>query len=165
MYKAQFWQLIEASQNKKGNCDKQAAKLGKLLDKLSAEEVLAFDNIFTRLMVDSYRWDLWAVAYILNSGCYDDCFEYFRCWMIAQGQSYFETAMQNPERAGDSAPSKPPVECEAIWYVAGEVYESKTGVPIHEVVDEANYPAKPLGSEWSEDELETLFPALCEKFG
>lgn len=164
MDKTQFWQLIEQSKNKAGNCDKQAVKLEKLLGKLSAEEILDFDNIFTSLMVESYRWDLLAVANLINGGCSDDSFEYFRCWLIAQGQIYFEAAMQAPERAGDIA-KREKIECEAIWYAPGNAYEAKTGVPIHEVSDNPNYPDEPLGKQWQEEDLETLFPALCEKFG
>jgi hypothetical protein len=69
MDKSQFWQLIEKSKNKRGDCDAQAAKLKKLLVKLDAEDIIGFDQIFTELRIESYRWDLWAVAYIVNGGC------------------------------------------------------------------------------------------------
>jgi len=164
MDKTQFWQLIEASQNKKRDCDRQAAKLEKLLAKQSVEEVAEFDNIFHTLMRESYRSDLWAVAYIVNSGCSDDAFEYFRCWLIAQGQSYFEAAMQNPERAADGAKPEE-TECEAIWYVASQLYESKTGVPLHEVAERLDYPNEPFGQPWREEDVDTLYPALWKRFG
>ncbi|RYX81593.1 DUF4240 domain-containing protein [bacterium] len=163
MDKAQFWQLIEASKNKKSDCQKQAAKLEKLLDKLSADEILGFENIFTSLLSESYRWDLWAVAYIVNGGCSDDGFEYFRYWLIAQGQTYFEAAIQNPERAADAARFEE-AECEEIRYATCEPYQSKTGTPIDEVSDGLNYPAEPMGQPWNEEDLEALFPRLWKKF-
>ena len=55
MDKTRFWQLIEESQNKKRDCEKQAAKLEKLLGKLSAEEIVAFHDIFSELLIESYR--------------------------------------------------------------------------------------------------------------
>ncbi|BCM92212.1 hypothetical protein IAD21_04091 [Abditibacteriota bacterium] len=164
MDKPQFWRLIEASSNKTRNCDKQVAKLEKLLDKLSAEEILGFENIFTSLMRDSYRWDLWAVAYIVGGGCLDDGFEYFRHWLIAQGQTYFEAALQNPERAADAARCEE-AECEAIRYATREPYEAKTGIDICEVADAPDYAEEPVGQPWSEEDLEVLFPRLCKKFG
>jgi hypothetical protein len=163
MDKAQFWQLIEASQNKKRDCDKQATKLEKLLDKLSAEEILGFENIFDSLLVESYRWDLWAVAYIVNGGCSDDGFEYFRYWLIEQGQTYFEAALESPERAADAAQFEE-AECEEIRYATHAPYESKTGTPIHEVSKGISYSDEPVGKPWNEEDLEALFPRLYARF-
>jgi hypothetical protein len=166
MDKTQFWQLIEASRNKKRDCDKQTAKLEKLLGKLSPEEIVEFDNIFSSLLIESYLWDLWAVAYIVGGGCSDDGFEYFRRWLIAQGQDYFENALRNPERAADVL-NDDDCFCEEIGYVANHVYEQKTGKPLHEALQfkRHDYPDKPSGEPWSEEDLETLYPALWEKFG
>lgn len=164
MDKTQFWQLIEASQNKKRDCEKQAAKLEKLLSEQSAEDILDFENIFSSLLNQSYRWDLWAVAYIVNGGCSDDGFEYFRYWLIAQGRVYFEAALQNPERAADAALFEE-AECEEIRYCAREPYESKTGTALHEVAQQLDYPEEPMGESWKEEDLETLFPRLCARFG
>lgn len=164
MDNAQFWQLIEESQNKNRDCERQAKKLEKLLTKLSSDEIIGFENIFTLLLVQSYSWDLWGAAYIINGGCSDDGFEYFRYWLIAQGQTYFEAALQDPERAGDSARFEE-AECEEIGYAAREPYRSKTGHELGEVANAVVYPDEPTGQPWQEDELEARFPRLCEKFG
>lgn len=161
----QFWRLIEASQNKKRDCSKQAAKLEKLLSRLNAEEILGFENIFTTLLNESYRWDLWGAAYIINGGCSDDGFEYFRYWLIAQGRAYFEAAMQDSERAGDGAGDEQDTECEDIRYATRELYFAKTGQDIGEVADALNYTAEPMGAPWTEEDLKARFPRLCEKFG
>jgi hypothetical protein len=46
-------------------------------------------------------WDLWAAAYIMNGGCSDDGFLYFRCWLIAQGKEVFEKVRDNAELLGE----------------------------------------------------------------
>jgi hypothetical protein len=37
------------------------------------------------------------VAYQLNGGCSDDCFVYFRCWLLAQGRASWEAALGDPD--------------------------------------------------------------------
>ncbi|RYZ82908.1 MAG: DUF4240 domain-containing protein [Proteobacteria bacterium] len=134
---------------------------------LSPEEILGFDRIFVELLVESYRWDLWAVAYIVNGGASDDSFEYFRYWIISQGQKYYEAALENPEKAADAASSNQENECEDIRYVAGMAYEEKTGEEIPQSVTSAYpaYPSEPIGTPWTEDDLESLYPKLSKKFG
>ncbi len=39
---------------------------------------------------------------VVNGGCSDDGFEYFRGWLIGQGGAYFEAALKDPERAADN---------------------------------------------------------------
>ncbi len=162
MDKAQFWQLIEQSKNKAGDCEKQAAKLQKLLSKLSAEEIVEFSRIFDEFSRLAYSWDLWGAAYLINGGASDDGFQYFRWWLIAQGQEYFEAAIENPERAGDNAEPEE-AECEAISYCIAEAYQEKTGQDFPRTYSESV--PQPTGQPWEEDDLDHRFPALCEKFG
>lgn len=173
MDKAQFWQLIEASQNKKRDCEKQTAKLEQLLVKLDAEEILSFDGIFSSLWKEAYNWDLWAVAYIVGGGCSDDSFMDFRRWLIGQGQGYFEAALRDPERAADALKDDD-CFCEELGYAAGNAYKRKTGIDMLEVFLERQRqnPTEPLqelpqptGTAWTEEELEVRFPRLCARFG
>jgi len=47
-------------------------------------------------MADSYRVDLWGAAYLINGGCSDDAFEYFRGWLIVQGRGTYERIVADP---------------------------------------------------------------------
>ncbi|OSP39974.1 hypothetical protein B7767_28795 [Streptomyces sp. 13-12-16] len=40
---------------------------------------------------------LWAAAYVINGGCSDDGFDYFRGWLIAQGRETFERVVADPD--------------------------------------------------------------------
>jgi len=88
----QFWKIIEAARAKDTDPESVAAAVKSTLESLSVDEVLGFDRELTKRRAESFRWDLWAVAYIANGGCSDDGFEYFRGWLIAKGRSYFEAA-------------------------------------------------------------------------
>lgn len=135
---ATFWHMIErAKAESNGDCDHQAQLLEQRLAQLLPEEIQGFDRILSQFMAQSYNDDIWAAAYIINSGCSDDLFEYFRGWLIAQGEAIFYAALQDPDSlAAIVAPSEPPhdYECEALLYVAMGAYEASTSkeMPLEE---------------------------------
>lgn len=84
MIEEQFWKLIKQSKRGTEDCDEQAEKLTELLIGLEPTEIIAFERHLTRRINDTYRWDIWAVAYIINGGCSDDGFEDFRAEDLLQ---------------------------------------------------------------------------------
>jgi hypothetical protein len=81
-----FWDIIDQSRGtrKKINHKRQIKNLSKILSLLTPDEILQFDNTFHLLLKQSYTWDLWGAAFIINGGCSDDTFDYFRSWLIGQ---------------------------------------------------------------------------------
>lgn len=156
-----LWALIEAARSNGADCDSQAAALGAQLSQLSPEQIVQFAEEMRTRLVESYRWDLWGVAYLINGGASDDGFEYFRAWLIAQGRDYFNAALGDPERAADRAGAGE-AECEAILYAAAEAYELKTGEQLPP--SRVQYPAEPAGQPWDEDDLEARFPEVARRF-
>lgn len=161
---AQFWKLLERAANAGGGkCQATAEALETALMRLSPDEILGFELRKETCMAESYRWDLWAVAYLMNGGCSDDGFEYFRGWLLTQGSDYFEAALRDPERAADRALGQDNHECEAILYPAREVYTRKTKRPMPFAL--APRPLHPVGKSWEEEELPALYPRLAARFG
>ena len=158
----QFWKLIKQSRRGTEDCEEQAEKLESLLAKLEPPEIVAFDELLAKRLNEAYRWDLWAVAYIINGGCSDDSFEYFRCWLIAQGKEFFEAVLKNPEHAGKRVKVGDEVECEDFLYVALKAYETKTGQELP--ARKTKHLKTPKGKRWKEDDLEKLYPKLCKRF-
>lgn len=159
-----FWRLIKTSQRGTENCGDQAEKLTAQLADLGADEIEAFDQILHERLNDAYRWDLWAVATIVNGGCSDDGFLYFRGWLVAQGQEYFEDALAHPPAAARKVIPGDFVECEQMLYVALDAYEQKTGkpdLPPHHIP----HPPTPAGVKWEQSDLERLYPKLVRRFG
>lgn len=160
MTKDEFWEII--AQSRAGDCKEQATLLLSILSNMPAEKIEAFDQRWGELMVESYRWDLWAIAYIIKGGCSDDGFEYFRAWLIGQGKGYYEGSIREVERAADKVKPGDEVECESLLYVAMEAYEAVSGNPIP--LRDAKYPDSPAGESWEEGDLQQRYPSLIERF-
>jgi hypothetical protein len=158
MTEDKFWQLVEKSRDESGECEAQAAALAWLLSAQSAEAIQSFDDIFAAKRADAYRWDLWGAAYLINGGCSDDGFEYFRCWLIGQGREAFMNALENPDSLADVlSGDEDDLECEDLLYSAGRA---------HDALPPRTYsgPSEPLGSQWDEKDLAEMFPRLAAKF-
>jgi predicted DNA-binding WGR domain protein len=165
-----FWNLIEETKAKsQGDIYEQVEHLRTRLRQLSNTEIFSFHAILHRLLSESFQARLWGAAYIINGGCGDDGFDYFRGWLIAQGREVFYAALQDPDSLADVAEAD--AECEEIWYVAQEAYEEKTGKD-----DFQQHVAAPAGelqgdlADWSDDEgnedetkLQAWFPHLYTK--
>jgi len=161
MDESEFWQLIEAAKAvSKGDVQAQVAQLHDSLAKLQPAEIASFDEHFRSFLARAYTWELWAAAYIINGGCSDDCFEYFRGWLIAQGKDPFENALRDPQTLTPIA--NPDADGEPMLYVAQTVYESKTGkdLPQPDVVQ----PSEPRGKQWDEESVDQLYPVLAARF-
>ena len=84
-----------------GDCQAQTAQLVAALGQRSVVEVLDWDRIQDELWVESYRRDLWGAAYLINGGCSDDGFDYFRGWLLGQGQAIWQAALADPDSLAD----------------------------------------------------------------
>ncbi len=122
----EFWKIIDTVRAVNLEPDDVAASVQAFLETLPLSEVLEFNNELQLRRVESFRWDLWAVAYIANGGCSDDGFEYFRAWLIAKGRAYFEAALADPIRAAAEAKFDEN-ECEQTLYAAVTAYHDRTG--------------------------------------
>jgi hypothetical protein len=83
-------------------------------------------------MAASYRAPLWAAAYLVNGGCSDDGFDYFRGWLLTQGRAAFERAVDDPDTLADltairSAVGEAGVECETAFGIAADAHRAATG--------------------------------------
>ena len=172
----QFWQLIDQSKAaSEGDCARQADALTMLLLELPATDIMEFDRLFDQYADQAYRNDLWAAAYIIQGGCSDDGFEYFRRWLIGQGEAVYTAALRDPESLlsvvtshFEDAPflrfEDAPFlrfECESLGYVAGQAYERKTGSVMP-------HPPRPkaelIGEDWNDEDLPAMFPKLWAVF-
>lgn len=175
MNEARFWDLIERSRN--GCCpvqrsfvtgrlrwtidDDQSAKLVELLIDLETDEIIAFNHLFEEKLAQAYRWDIWAIAFIINEGCSNDNFMDFRAWLISRGKDFYENALQQPETIGDKVEQNEETLYESFWGAPQAVLD--------ELQDEFDLPEAaeregPQGTPWEEHDLPMRFPDLCKKF-
>ena len=164
MESKKFWKIIENTKSERsGDYEKPQSLLERELFKLTAKEVLEFDNKFSTLRGKIYTWDFWAAAYIINGGCSDDCFSDFRGWLIGQGKSIFESAVQNIETLSELKETNDG-DWEGLSYISTDIYKKKTG---NDMPNEIQENFEIIGEEWEEDEneLKNRFPKLYAKFG
>ena len=157
-----FWELIEKNIGPEQLEEADFDELEAALAAMGAEGIESFDDHFLRLHTGSYSWKLWGAAYIINGGCSDDSFDYFRAWLIGKGRSCFEAAIADPESLITHAEEG--VECEDLMSIAQQAYEKVTG---REEMPNTAHQFPELGEGWDFDdeaEMRRRYPKLCEKF-
>lgn len=156
-----FWRLVDLACAIPGGPVEHADELERLLREMSSSEIEEFARIQGDLMRDSYRWDLWGAAYVINQGCSDDGFDYFRGWLLVQGKDVWDAALRDPETLAE-IPIAGDVQCEDALYVASKAYEESTG---RTLPPEHPQPSEPTGVRWNENDLEARYPKLWKRFG
>jgi hypothetical protein len=152
MDEAQFWTIIEVGGSKaRAEPERHLAVVRKRLVKLSPEEVRDFHRLFNQKLADAYTWDLWGAAYLINGGCSDDGFHYFRAWLISRGRAVYAAAVTNPDSlAGRTDPDRDDYEFEDLWGVALDAYQEVAGHDMPPV--DFRWPSKPRGRRWDFDD-------------
>jgi hypothetical protein len=177
MEQKEFWSLIEKSKK----FDDQAEWLIEVLTQKGLDDVLDFEFLFQQLMNASYTSRLWGAAFVLMGGCSDDAFDYFRGWLIGQGEEIFNKVMKDPEFLAeyineDNLDDEGFPENEELLSVGldaytlirtGDIdYDDKIYDELLEALDKKGLqPITDIEFDWEEDDLEDLFPILWERFG
>lgn len=158
----EFWAIIDKARAESGGDDEALLeKVRARLKKMRPEEIVSFDVHYDALRFRAYRKELWGAAYLMNGGCSDDGFEYFRAWLISRGGKVYENALLDPDSLADVCdPESDCHELEELMGLAGEAYRSSTGKPLPDRKRE--FPEL-TGREWDEDELESLYPKIAAK--
>lgn len=165
----EFWSLLNRAKAKTSNCSEQAELLLEILSERSEQDILGFGEAFNKLHAKSYTAELWAAAYIINGGCSDDGFEYFRGWLIAQGEGTYYRALENPENLARvvQRENEGEFECEEMLSLAYSAYESQKGkesADFYDILPGVSLPELALDWEEEGDDLEKMFPILWKKF-
>jgi Protein of unknown function (DUF4240) len=171
-----LWELIEAARGQVGDpadAEAVAARAAMLLSARPPGEIVSAGEVLWGLMAGSYRNPLWAAAYLVNGGCSDDGFEYFRGWLITQGREVYEQVVADPDSLAGlaairaKAPSRRPVGCEDTLYIALRAYRAATGGELPGRAFRIEYPQ--LDLEWDFDfddraEMARRLPRLAALF-
>lgn len=171
-----FWELLATAKKRGEDADEQLEWLVSHLARKPQKDIVMFDYFFNKHYRKSYTSDLWAAAYITMGGCSDDCFDYFRAWLLYLGKKPYEAIIEDPEkmipylkRLEEEIP-----QFEELLMAASLALEEKTGMDYDEYYDlyvsitgdmEENVE---LEFDWDEEDDESLkrkFPALWKHFG
>src|SRR5215471_8070606 len=155
-----FWKLIQQTKRAShGEIAQQMEFLTQRLEQLSADDIIAFEQLLIQFMDESYRADLWGAAYLINGGCSDDGFDYFRGWLVAQGRREWEAALAHPDSLAEHPEVRAKtydVECEDMLSALGAAYDRLTGEKygVYQAAKARGYqrPARDLGEDWDFDD-------------
>lgn len=172
----EFWRVVDDTTVAKTPRGKANALI-KRLKSTSPEFILSFRRELDKRLSESNIEDLWLAAMLIGDGsCSDDCFEYFRYWLIALGRDIFNKAISEPDSLASVSLSRRgdgmyPMN-EDFGYAPAIAYESLTGKELHrderDVTSQASNGETSLEllfEEISEDELQKRLPKLWEKHG
>jgi hypothetical protein len=155
-----FWALIE-----------QADSPGALqaeLGNLSGDELASFERHYNAVFYGSYNWGLWGAAYLINGGCGDDSFDYFRAYLISLGRTVFETAVSDPDSlAGAEIATEDDEDWEGWMSPTMGLIHTRTGRYAFATDLDPQFTGhrQPTGEEWDESDLPDRFPRLAAKYG
>jgi hypothetical protein len=135
----QFWHLVDST---RGQADR-AEQLAKMLEPYSADDLVRFRLQFDDLMQTANKVDLWGAAHVINGGCTDDGFFYFREALIERGREVFEAAVKDPDSIADVVtPGEKMEGVESLSNAPMLAWAAKTGgteEAFYEAVDGADH--------------------------
>jgi hypothetical protein len=173
----QFWTLIEDARGQvpdPADGDAVADRASTLLADRPRAEIVRAQQALWDLMAVSYGSPLWAAAYVVNGGCSDDGFEYFRGWLITQGRDTFERVVAAPDELAtlsavrEAAADGVEFECEGALAIASSAHVAATGEELPGDSFRIDYPA--LDPDWDFDfddsrEIRRRLPRLAALYG
>ncbi|MGL3807241.1 DUF4240 domain-containing protein [Paeniglutamicibacter sp. R2-26] len=167
MRERKFWEVIDRSREASaGDSEQQASAMEAVLATMKPAEIASFNATFIEKNNELYTWELWGAVYVLYEGCSDDCFDYFRSWVVGQGRDYYNAVQRDPLVLGDGRLTYASQSDDAEWfhYAAEDAYRRANGGDLYE-----DYPqtpstllgTEPSGTPWDEDKVEALYPELA----
>ncbi|WP_089956215.1 DUF4240 domain-containing protein [Lentzea xinjiangensis] len=168
-----FWKLIadaRASVDDPSDGDAVAAAATSLLAAMPPAEIVAAQQVLWDLMGESYRNPLWAAASLINCSCSDDGFDYFRGWLLTQGEEVYRAAVASPDSLADlpvvvaAAEAGEDLTSERALSIAWDAHIRATGMRLPEDAFTIRYPA--LDPDWDfdfndEEEMAARLPRLA----
>ena len=157
-----FWNLIQKSRiASNNNYQLQISSLKNILLELEPDKIEKFNNTFTKLSALTYDYKLWGAAYVINGGCSEDCFDYFRQYLIGQGKEKFYQTLKDPESCVGWIKSEEVDNWEGLQYVARDTYKQKTG---KEIPTSYKIKFELKGKPFNEETVVKQYPKLAKKF-
>jgi hypothetical protein len=162
-----FWSYIDDARHlADGDVEDQADLLEARLALLDADEILAFARLWRLADQRAYSWGMWAAAHILNGGCDDECFEYFRWYVIGLGREVYDRAVGDPDSLvflSTLSTYQFAYDAAGLGHAAADAYESVTDADMPDVAP--RMPEVPAGEAWDEEEPHHVVPQIADAVG
>jgi len=168
-----FWEIIRKSLQSTKSQRAQTEYLISEIGKLTPKEMIGFRLRTDYLLYQTYNSGMWCAGSIMNGGCSDDGFEYFRCWVISRGKDTYYNAKANPDYLiSEVVEGVEFYEFESFWYVALKAFDYKTSKALYDYIDNENFKTKEgfypqFEFDWQAEDPESMIricPKLYAKF-
>ena len=170
----QFWTLIEQAKGPGGDAE-HAQRLAQLLTQRPPQDIVDFQMQLERLRGKADLGDVWAAGLLLNRGHGTDSgLEYFRLWLIGQGQAVYERALTDADSLAELAEVVASHADEAAeWGTYGTApyyaYQAATGKDLFDAMPTRPSTGMPEPTwnwqDYSDLVLEQRLPRLWARFG
>ncbi len=171
-----FWGIVETARERAGaGADDRGAEddplpgalTDLLVERLTADEMLAFVDVAGNVANDAYAWPVWGAAYLVEGGCSDDGFMDFRDGLVLAGRAVLKRTLADPDSLADHPVVAAMADGGSPWFgfesldsLVGDAWSRATGED-----DEAYYAARertssvrarsePAGEPWDFDDDE-----------
>lgn len=128
-------------------------------------------KIFGRFVREAFSYRLWGAAWVIGSGCSDDGFWDFRCWLVAQGEQVYRDALHHPDSLAETVSVKAGRSGLSFSNPAMFVWAERLGMDESDLDDfpqswGSNLGETPTDEPFNEDaaSLEQQYPRLWMKF-
>ncbi len=123
MTKDKFWEVINNARAIAPALEGKPLResLYKQLLKLSPDELVGFDCAWQEYRRIANSPQLIAAACIINGGTSDDRFDYFKNWLILQGQYVFRQALKDPDALAEFKIPFDDTEWEDCGYLTSQI--------------------------------------------
>ncbi len=159
-----FWNIIDLSLKNSTDIDEQQEFLVNQLEKMSFQEMVSFKLKVDQLTNDIHTSEMWCAGYLMNGGCSDDGFDYFKNWIVSRGKEIYYKAKENPDNLvvciGKSEDDY--YEFESLDYVAIYAFENLTGEELWEHLPDGLSKRQEFDFNWEDDDDESM-KAICPK--
>ena len=167
-----FWKLIETSKAENNSPYERILFIQKELIKLDEYYIFKFDKTLVWLLNKANSVDLWAASCVLTNQHDKESFEYFRYWLIMQGQRIFKKALNDAEYleifVADFKSNTVLVKEYAELSLIGErAYSVKTSERNYKFVQPFDLSKDLLDGEMENNNhlIEDILPVLCQRMG
>lgn len=171
-----FWEIVDAARERAGaGADARGAEddplpgilTDLLVERLTADEMLAFVDVAGDLVHDAYAWPLWGAAYLVEGGCGDDGFMDFRDGLVLAGRATFERSLADPDSLADHPVVTAMAGGGSAWFgyeslgsLVGDAWSRATGEDdegyraAREETSTGHVRSEPTGEQWDFDDDE-----------
>lgn len=169
MNESEFWQLINEAKNATERVPQVPEWLVAHLKEKPTDYIVSYKERSHELLARAYDTRLWAAAGLLFSFCSDDKFYDFRGWLIAEGKSIYERALNDPDTLAEIDTANGDYGLPMLVSmnsVADKAYREKTGgLDLGGVLPNLPKPELLNREAWDGDQskLKDMFPKLFAK--